>query len=673
MVVFMSAGSEVEARLFFAHEQIRDTQKEMVSDGIIALNERGFLLAAAPTGIGKTAAALASAFEVTNFYSASTEMPKILFMTGRQSQHRIVVETVRKINSKLPSGIPKIGLVDIIGRESMCEVIDKSTGQCSCEIGIVESARKPGRVNLEKFILEAPRHVEQVIKEGRARRICSWATARSAVRDAHIVVCDYNHVFVEEVRESSLPVMGVDLDNVILIVDEAHNLPDRIRSGLERRITKDAFRWALENVREHKENLEKTEEQAGLQISRRLEDAILLEKQVRAITEDAGLERWFTNMGAENVSSKGEDMRVGTEEFLEAIVRAIEGIGEHDSVKDAIGSIIRMNRNLLSVVIDEDESIEEEQNYATRLGEFLEVCVNLRESPALALVLDENDGRLRITSHLLDPSVVGGPIFNQCAGSILMSGTLFPPRMYSDILGIPDERATCKEYKSEFPPENRPVLIASDVTSKYTEREESYASICEHIRNVIEKTKGNVAVFAPSYSMLERIHNDATGWTFGKHVEKEERRMSKRLIGRIIEGLYEKRSMGRGTVLFGVLSGKFSEGIDYSENILNAVVCVGLPLPPPSARQDALLEYYTGRFGRSKSWKYTSLQPAVNSVLQALGRPIRKAEDKAIVILLEKRMLERRVVDCIPKSIHTRQTTSPSRTAKHVERFFEMS
>ena len=103
MVVFMSAGSEVEARLFFAHEQIRDTQKEMVSDGIIALNERGFLLAAAPTGIGKTAAALASAFEVTNFYSASTEMPKILFMTGRQSQHRIVVETVRKINSKLPS------------------------------------------------------------------------------------------------------------------------------------------------------------------------------------------------------------------------------------------------------------------------------------------------------------------------------------------------------------------------------------------------------------------------------------------------------------------------------------------------------------------------------------------------------------------------------------------
>ena len=63
----MSVGSEVEARLFFAHEKIRDSQKKMVSDGIIALRERDFLLAAAPTGIGKTAAALASAFEVANF------------------------------------------------------------------------------------------------------------------------------------------------------------------------------------------------------------------------------------------------------------------------------------------------------------------------------------------------------------------------------------------------------------------------------------------------------------------------------------------------------------------------------------------------------------------------------------------------------------------------------
>jgi DNA excision repair protein ERCC-2 len=668
----MSVGSGVEARLFFAHEQIRNPQKEMISDGIIALREGGFLLAAAPTGIGKTAAALASAFEVVNFYNTNPEVPKILFMTGRQSQHRIVVDTVRQINSKLPSGNPRIKLVDIIGREGMCEVVDKSTGQCSCEKDVVESARRARRVDLGEFILEAPRHVDQVIKEGRARRICAWATARSAVRDAHILVCDYNHVFIEGVRENSLPIMGVSLENAILIVDEAHNLPDRIRSGLERRVTKNVFQRALVDINEHKGNLENGAKQLELSDSKSLDEAILLEKQVKALKDDSGLNNWFAGKITEIESSQKDDLRVETSEFLDAIASAIDGI-EEDELEDGISRIRRMNRRLLSVVIDGDDSIEEdEQNDCIRLAEILEICIKYRDSPALALVFDRlNNDIPRVTSHLLDPSVVGRPIFEQCAGSILMSGTLFPPNMYSDILGIPEEKSACREYESGFPPENRPILIASDVTSKFTERDASYSSIRDHIQSVLEKTKGNVAVFAPSYAMLDRIGNDVS-YTFGKVSMKEGRRMSKKEVERTIARLYEMRAMGRESVLFGVLSGKLSEGIDYSENILNAVVCVGLPLPPPSARQDALLEYYTRRFGRSKAWKYASLQPAVNSVLQALGRPIRNAEDKAIVVLLEKRLLERRVGDCMPKSMHTRQTTSPSRTSKHVERFFEM-
>ena len=48
----------------------------------------------------------------------ATEKPKIIFMTGKQSQHRIVVDTVRQINSRIPDGIPKITLIDnIAGRD----------------------------------------------------------------------------------------------------------------------------------------------------------------------------------------------------------------------------------------------------------------------------------------------------------------------------------------------------------------------------------------------------------------------------------------------------------------------------------------------------------------------------------------------------------------------------
>ncbi len=145
--------------------------------------------------------------------------------------------------------------------------------------------------------------------------------------------------------------------------------------------------------------------------------------------------------------------------------------------------------------------------------------------------------------------------------------------------------------------------------------------------------------------------------------------MSKSSVERLIARLYENREFG-GTAIFGVLSGKLSEGVDYSDNILNAVVCIGLPLPPPSARQDSLIEYYTKKFDRSRAWKYASLQPAVNSILQALGRPIRKKEDRAIIVLLERRMLERRIENCMPE-MQKIQVSSSTRTAERVKSFFD--
>ncbi|MBR79458.1 MAG: hypothetical protein CMA88_01555 [Euryarchaeota archaeon] len=665
----MSSDSGVDVNLFFAHEIPRESQKEMIADGIRALNEGGFLIAAAPTGIGKTAAALSSALAFSNLYNTKPENPKILFLTGRQSQHRIVVDTVREINKGLPSGFSKIRLVDIIGRESMCKVVDRSTGKCSCEEGVSESERKSRGASLKEFILNDPIHVNRTIEVARKRNTCPWAVARSAARETNILVCDYNHVFVESVRDSSLPTMGIDLENSILIIDEAHNLPDRIRGGLERRITDRVFRRALSDIEEFKENLEKDEKALDIPESKKLKEVKSLEKQITALRDDAMIRRWFEEKTSQNRSSKGGDIKVETQEFLDVVANAIEGLDEEEQV-DVVGRVRIMISRLMTVVVEEDEDLEEdEQNDCTRLAEILDICIRYRRSAALALVFDNELEEPRVTSHLLDPSVVGEQIFHECLGSIIMSGTLFPPGMYSEILGVPGDRATCKEYASDFPLENRPVLIANDVTSKYTERENSYGPIGDHIKSVIKNTNGNVAVFAPSYSMLGRIYDDVSNWRFGKSYEIEEQRMSKSSIERMISSLYEKRELG-GTVMFGVLSGKLSEGIDYSDNILNAVVCVGLPLPPPSARQDALLEYYQKKFGRKRAWKYASLQPAVNSVLQALGRPIRKKEDRAIVVLLEKRLLDLGVADCMPE-MNRMQTSGPSRTAERVKAFFE--
>ena len=146
--------------------------------------------------------------------------------------------------------------------------------------------------------------------------------------------------------------------------------------------------------------------------------------------------------------------------------------------------------------------------------------------------------------------------------------------------------------------------------------------------------------------------------------------MSKRQIGDMVDNLYKKRRTNDRVLLCGVLSGKLAEGVDYSENILDAVICIGLPVPPPSARQQALTDYCKDRFGANAARRYSSHQPAVNSLLQAIGRPIRKAEDRALIVILEKRVRERPYRFCMPSNLQIMKSQDANRTGRIAKRFF---
>ena len=100
---------------WLAHPNPREGQIEMIAACLETLSQGGAHLASAPTGIGKTAAALAAALEFAN---SGPERKTMMFLTPRQSQHKIVVDTVRKINDI--SEHEKISLVDMIGQSSMC-------------------------------------------------------------------------------------------------------------------------------------------------------------------------------------------------------------------------------------------------------------------------------------------------------------------------------------------------------------------------------------------------------------------------------------------------------------------------------------------------------------------------------------------------------------------------
>lgn len=663
----MSSTGTSEIGKFIAHDTLRDAQKQMVIDGINTLSKQGFLLAAAPTGIGKTAASLASSIEV-----ARNNQNQILFLTGRQSQHKIVIETVRSINSNLDKEISEVKVVDLIGRESMCEDVDKMTGKCSCEDGIIESSRQSRRDDMKEYILKNPNHVDDIIEKSKNKKICAWATARSAVKDCDILVCDYNHIFVENVSESSLSAMGIDLENTILIIDEAHNLPDRIRNGLERRAILRVFRDARDEIDEFlgtkervMKKLDLSENQDNFDI-RGINETL---RQMKKIFKHMNI--WYKKKQSDLIKLGKKDMKIPTIEFI----GEIDSILNEDldaKIDNKYTMLRKMINQLYRVKVEQDEEEDEKETASTRLADILSISLEYLHNPALVLVFDLLGDEGRVRSFLLDPGVVSGPILASTSGAILMSGTLFPPEMYSDLLQIPEnKRILMKEYESPFLGDKRPVLVAKDVTTKFTERNfYNTEKIRKHILSVVTNTPGHVAFFAPSYALLQDILGDAS-WLPGYITIKEEsNRMSKRMVNGYVDDLHRERRNKRQVLLAGVLSGKLAEGVDYPNNILDAVICLGLPLAPPSARQDALKEYYVQRFGNNKAWRYTSFQPAVNSIMQALGRPIRKSEDRAIVILLEKRIMMRQFRNCLPKSIELIQSPDENRTGRLTRNFF---
>ena len=542
----------------FAHKEARDQQSQFMADAYLSLIKGRTIIAEAPTGLGKTAASLASALAAMN---QSENVKKILFLTGRQSQHKIVIDTVRKLNDNRKDH-PNVAIVDLIGRESMCGklTIDR---QCFCEEGVSEKARGGRRSQLKRWILEWPRHVEETVKNGRIEGTCPYMCCIEAAREAEIIVMDYNHVFVESVSDSSLPSMSIDVGSSIVIVDEAHNLPDRIKMGLEMRLTSKTVKAARFELEEHQETLAR--DGASPEV---LEETSSVLGWMRRV--ENGIIDW---MGKKRKGLEGgddSDALVEAGELLNVFKTAWES--SLSKAKWNAGYTM-MRRTLEQVKVEGEDEEEGGETFCSRFLSFMDTLVRFEKSEAMAIVFDILGEEGRVTSCLLDPSVVSSGIISNSIGSIFMSGTLHPTSMYADLFGVFSESSIERSYTSPFPADQRPILISSDVTTKFTSRSEGNLNrIRGHIARVLDESPGNVAIFLPSYNMLNELVDQVSWVPASFRIKVETNEMNKQDVSGILRDLNDEQI---NTVLVAVMGGRFSEGVDYS----GAVSYTHLTLP----------------------------------------------------------------------------------------------
>ena len=615
--VSLGGGGErdfVDRRVYplFPHNRVRKGQLRFLDDVHSAVEQGGLLVAHAPTGIGKTASVLVPAVQ-----HALDEGRLVMFLTPKQSQHRIAIETLRRMDAISEE---RIRVVDVIAKQAMCPRVPPWTHhaafhefcQSQVKMGRCRLYRRPNTA-VVKGILGRIMHVEELRKVAKRAGVCPHKAALDAAGGAHVLVCDYNYAFVPELAEAISSRVERGWEDVVVIVDEAHNLPDRAREAASGSLSQFLLERAGDELKGQDGHLRR----AMVQMGERLDD---LAGDLPGGDEVAVEPRTWTDAVEASLASSLEPM--GYEDLVEALKDA----GRELSSEEELGG-----------------------SAVTEVATFLDGFPKGADEVLRTLTVD---GGARLNFRLLDPSAVTKERFDSVHAAILMSGTLWPVGMYADLLGLDSDRTRFGEYRSPFPPENRLVLVTPGLTTKYTSRgPQMYARIAGGISDVLKATPGNVAVFTPSYALLSSIRDalegGGRGALDGKEVLAEERGMSKRDREGMIDRLGGLRD-GIGGVLLGVQGGSLSEGVDYFGNILSAVVVVGLPLAPPSKVVDALIAYFDRKFGKGRGDAYGYVNPAMNRVVQAAGRLIRTEEDRGVVVLMDERFSNKRYLRTFP-------------------------
>lgn len=289
-----------------------------------------------------------------------------------------------------------------------------------------------------------------------------------------------------------------------------------------------------------------------------------------------------------------------------------------------IGEVIRQRRT---------EMGRNPVSYASRCAAFLSDFVNLPSSSYVRYVKVERTkygGKsVKLGFRCLDPALTAG-IINELRSAILMSGTLWHMDYYMDVLGIDRKKCETMELPNPFSPKNRLIIVDNAVTTKFEKRsEEQWQNISAHLKRILTEIDGRIAVYFPSYEVMQKILKIAK-LDFPLVVEERETK--------ILDVLRFLKN-NRKCAVFGVARGKISEGVDMTNegrSMLSAVVIVGLPYPKKTELQEALYRYFREKFGE-KAMEYANDIPCLNVLAQSAGRLIRNPEDKGVIVIMDAR------------------------------------
>jgi DNA excision repair protein ERCC-2 len=587
----------------------RPQQAEMIDQVRLALEDQSCVLISAPTGIGKTVAAL-----YPTLAHALSEGLKLFFVTAKTTQQQLAVDTLYRMVPERGGGSggasASFNVVHLRAKEKSC-----LNDLFYCHESLCEYARdyrgKLERTGVVEALLNTALIGPELLADaGRHHHVCPFELSLDVASEADAIIGDYNYVFDPGAYLRRFFQDG-PYDDCILIIDEAHNLYARARDYYS---------------------------------------PVLNQRRVRQLL----------------VHCADEPTRLFRE--FEAVFRALDGIFPQlydDALEPPIAGVYTPVSPPLQQIADLRQQLESAMVayvvYRRRVGhepggdliqDFYYAFQRLCDVLALGgdefeylYAHDPEDAVFKVlckdASRFLRQRLEG---FHSV---IAMSATLTPFAFYQDVLGFPPDRTFTVELPSPFPTENRCIVTIPQVSTAYRDRQRDAPKVAEIIETIMAQRQGHYGAFFPSFAYLRQV--SAYLKIAPERLLEQRENMSERDRAWMLRQL--EHDQREGLLMLAVQGGIFAEGVDYPGEMLIGTIIVGPGLPRFDVEQELIRAYYDEHYDNGFAYAY--LYPGMNRVIQSAGRVIRSETDVGIMALVGKRFTYHNYTECFPSHWYT--------------------
>ncbi len=619
------------AGLPFPYTEMRQGQEDMIRSVFRTIKRGERLFLQAPTGLGKTMSSLYPAVRARG----QGLCDRIFYLTAKASTRQEAFSAVRRLARM---GAPLRAVV-LTAREQIClhptaahdgRGLSSHCNGVECEYAMGYYDRAPDAIY---ELLTSGRGYDRrrLLEVAQKYRVCPYELSLDVSEWCDIIISDYNYAFDPLVYLRRYFALGAPLaGKAVFLIDEAHNLADRARDMYSVTLSCRTFEALYRKIDPRDRVMREA-----------LETVIGALRSQRRLCRDT-LQK----------DEEGNDCGY-------ALSRSpLTGLCERLSwFTDQCDGWLRAH--------GEEEYAPEVREVLYTLREFSTVMEHYDEHYVTYIELGGGDTTVRLLC--LDPSGELNILLNRAVASVLFSATLTPTEYFVDVLGGGD-RARQMALPSPYDKGNFGLYAVEGISTRYTERRESYRAIASCIAAAISGKRGNYIVYFPSYSYMEHalLYFHALCPSVTTVVQKKGMRAAEREA--FLDAFEADSDVLR--VGFCVLGGSFSEGVDLPGSRLIGSVIVGVGLPGITGERNILQEYYQNK--SEMGYPYAYLYPGMNRVLQAAGRVIRRDEDRGIVVLIDDRYASPEYTKLFPSHwLHLRYAGNAKKLAELVRLFWQ--